>query len=288
MTPSSDDAERRRLAEQLRSWAAGSDFVQRVRSAWPDLEVDLDDFFAHVVERVTATRAGDGEPAAWERLHLEDLYLAYACACGKPQALQAFEREVRPELAAALHSLKVPAERHDDLRQELWQKLCVSGERPKILEYSGRGALRYWFRVTAMRLLIDDRRRRLPEERRSADRDLTDLAGPAADPEIEYLKQLYSREFQDAFRGAVQALSPSVRNTLRCYYLERMTIDQIALAFGVHRATAARRVVRAREELLAETRRRLSEQLSLDTAELDSILRLIASRLHVTLSGLLE
>jgi hypothetical protein len=40
----------------------------------------------------------------------------------------------------------------------------------------------------------------------------------------------------------VSALSVEDRNALRSYYAERMTIDAMAVAFGIHRATATRRV----------------------------------------------
>ena len=66
-----------------------------------------------------------------------------------------------------------------------------------------------------------------------------------------------------------------------------MTIDEIAAAFGIHRATAARRVTSARDKLLADTRRRLLEKLSLESRELDSIFRLIESRLHISMGRLL-
>ena len=74
---------------------------------------------------------------------------------------------------------------------------------------------------------------------------------------------------------------------LRCSYAQRMTIDQIAAAFGIHRATAARRVNSARDNLLRETRRRLSEQLALSSRDLDSVFRLIESRLDISVGRLL-
>jgi RNA polymerase sigma-70 factor (ECF subfamily) len=263
------------------------DIVARIGSAWPQIECDLDPFFAHLAERLTAVAASEGGFPG-ERLCVEDLFLAWACTTGHEQALRAFENEVRPELLAALHSLRVPAERRDDVQQELWHKLYLSGERPKLLEYSGRGKLRFWFRVTAMRLLIDERRKKSPEDRAAPEWSLAEVSSPAADPEIEYLKRLYAHEFDRAFEEAVAGLDPATRTVLRNYYCQRLTIDEIAAAYGIHRATAARRVARAREDLLSDTRRRLTERLQVPTGELDSILRLIESRLNVTLDRLLE
>jgi hypothetical protein len=43
----------------------------------------------------------------------------------------------------------------------------------------------------------------------------------------------------------------------------------------------------ARERLLAETRRRLSEKLALKSRDLDSMFRLIESRLHLSVGRML-
>jgi RNA polymerase sigma-70 factor (ECF subfamily) len=269
------------------------DLATRVVAVQSNLggERDLDGFFAHLALRLPTeeTREGDRTVTApaLEHVCVEDLYLAYCCASGEARALKVFEQEVGRELEIALARLRVPAEHHDDVRQELYQKL-FTGERPKILEYSGRGKLRYWFGVAAMRALIDERRRKRPDDTRMDDRHETELVAPTADPEIEHLKRLYSHEFNTAFEEAIGALDAGARNILRSYYRFQMTIDQIASAYGIHRATAARRVQRAREALLADTRRILAERLHLETAELISILKLIESRLDVSLNRLLE
>ncbi|MBN1606671.1 MAG: transcriptional regulator, partial [Polyangiaceae bacterium] len=71
------------------------------------------------------------------------------------------------------------------------------------------------------------------------------------------------------------------------YYSAGLTIDEIAAAFGIHRATAARRVARARSALLAATRRELGERLRMSTAALKSVMRLIQSQLHASVRRLL-
>lgn len=269
--------------------ALATELADRARSAQSSLgsSAPLKEFFDHIASRIAAD--GPANPAHEQLLQLcvEDLYLAFACAAGEPRALRAFEQLVGRELDIALARLRVPASRHEDVRQELYQKL-FTGDHPRILEYSGRGRLRYWFGVMAMRALIDDRRRQRPDDAQRAEQPDADLMAPAADPEIEHLKRLYSHEFKTAFEQAIFALSPEARNVLRSYYRFEMTVDQIASAYGIHRATAARRVQRAREELLADTRRILAERLQLQSDELKSILKLIESRLHVSLHRLLD
>jgi RNA polymerase sigma-70 factor, ECF subfamily len=263
------------------AWSAlTEELARRALASWPDLEVDLGAFFQHVASCLPA----DARELAVAQLCVEDLYLAYACAQNDERALAGFEREVWGELKAALSKLRVPAGDHDDVRQELWEKLFVGTSSPKILDYAGRGRLRSWFRVTATRALLDRRR---GQAGTTTEEPGEDLASAEADPELEYLKRVYDHEFKLSFEQAILALSPEDRNTLRSYYSQQMSIDEIATAFGIHRATAARRVNRARDALLSDTRRRMSEKLRLNSKELKSVLGLVESRLHASVRRLL-
>ena len=86
------------------------------------------------------------------------LYLAFACTQDDTRALRAFERELEGELRAAFAKLRIEPARRDDARQQLWEKLFVGAPRPRILDYSGRGRLKFWFRVTVLRALLDELR----------------------------------------------------------------------------------------------------------------------------------
>jgi RNA polymerase sigma-70 factor (ECF subfamily) len=263
--------------------ALNRQIAERVQAAWPKLRVDPVQFAAFV-----ASKLPDGMTAAeLDGLAVEDLYLAFGCSVGDRAALDAFEREMRRDLTAAFNKMNLSGARRDDARQQLWEKLFVGPPRPRILEYSGRGKLRFWFRVTALRALLDDVR---AEKRRVEVLDDDIVLGTAAggaDPEIEHLKKVYRNEVSAAFADSVGALDPEDRNVLRSYYAREMTVDQIAAAFGIHRATAARRVTSARERLLGDTRRRLTEKLALKSRELDSVFHLIESRLHLSVGRLL-
>jgi len=269
--------------------ATVAEMARRARTAWPDLRVDLAAFFAHVGTHWPdgGTRTAASVAAGLAGLEVEDLYLAFACTQDDTRALRAFERELEGELRAAFAKLRIEPARRDDARQQLWEKLFVGAPRPRILDYSGRSRLKFWFRVTVLRALLDDVR----SQKRSRERPDEDLLLGAAssepNPEIEHLKRLYRKQFNTAFEEAVNALRPEDRNVLRCSYAQRMTIDEIAAAFGIHRATAARRVNSARDNLLGETRRLLSQQLALSSRDLDSMFRLIESRLDISVGRLL-
>lgn len=94
---------------------------------------------------------------------------------------------------------------------------------------------------------------------------------------------MYRDEFKRAFHAAVEALDDRERLLLRQHALDGLSIDQLAALHGVHRATAARQVQAARQSVLAATQRELIRRLRLARGELASVMRLIASRLDVTL-----
>ena len=86
----------------------------------------------------------------------------------------------------------------------------------------------------------------------------------------------------------LRELAPEQRNVLRMSLVEGLSVDELAPVFGVHRATAARLLQRARDAVSEGTKRRLTERLSLETSELESILRLVRSQLDLSISRHLE
>ena len=116
------------------------------REQWPEIDVPEDDFASYVLERVEDSHASP----SWS-----DLYLACACARRDPQALRAFDAVLFPQIEPALARVARSVS-SDEVRQILRDKLFVAepGKRPKIADYSGRGALRTWLRITAMRVAL--------------------------------------------------------------------------------------------------------------------------------------
>jgi len=261
----------------------------RALSAWPQFDLDLEPFVRRVLCLLdTSAPASD----SLNKLVLEDLYLAYACSNGNDDALKAFNQECQAELRAVAQKLKISGNDLDDARQIVWDKLFLEApdHSKKILEYRGTGKLRHWFRVLAARTMLDELRR----TRRSGKQELLvrDSAlwntAPSVDPELSNMRHNYKGSFRAAFEGAVYSLGPGERNILRCHYLMEMSTEQLAQAFGIHKATAARHVARARERLLRFTRERLKTQLCADSEELDSVMRLFDGELSVSLSRLLK
>lgn len=210
--------------------------------------------------------------------------LAQSCARGNAAAIAEVEKRVEADLVVAARRVASRGLDVDDLRQELHERMFVAREgRPRIAEYTGRGSLRAWLRVSIARLVVDHARK-LSGHEPTHDGVTTELMERADDPESRYLKTHYRRELARAFEAAFRSLSAEQRNLLRHRYVERLGIDVLARMRGVHRATAARRIRDAEEALHRETRARLEAELRVSPVELTSIMRLIQSQMHVSVA----
>ncbi len=219
-----------------------------------------------------------------ERDHAEELALAAACARGERTALADFDARFGREVEASLRRMRLLAATVDDARQRVYQHLFVAppGGRARIADYQGRGDLRSWLKVVTVRCALN-----LLRERDSAVLDekiLSLVSAPGDDPELELMKRAYREEFRAAFADALAALPTRERAVLRQLVVDGSSLEEIGVLHGVHRTTAMRWVEQAQATLLTQTRKRLLARLRVDADELDSILRLVQSRLSVTLT----
>lgn len=221
---------------------------------------------------------------AAESPYLEDVVLAFACAEQCPRALQHFERRYGDEFAGALSRLALDRFEIDEVAQIVREKLFVHHPEvpPKILDYAGRGSFAGWLRAVILRVGIDRKRSQIKQREQPEDVEpLVDLAVATEDLELESLRAKYNDSFRDAVRDALRALSVDERNTLRLNVVEGLNIEQIGTLYGVHRATVARWIARAKEAIATNTRRLLSERLDLPGSDVDSLVRLFQSHLDV-------
>jgi RNA polymerase sigma-70 factor (ECF subfamily) len=177
----------------------------------------------------------------------------------------------------------------DEVRQTVRQRLLVGteGGGPRLLEYAGRGPLAAWVRITLVRTGLSLRRQQNRQQRQLSDLQDSALA-TAGDPELDYLRSRYRAEFEQAFRDACARLPERERAVLRLAVIDGLSVDRIGLVYGVHRATAARWLIRARTLLFEETRRLLTAALGLSPSEFGSLARLVHSQLDVQISVLLR
>jgi RNA polymerase sigma-70 factor, ECF subfamily len=99
---------------------------------------------------------------------------------------------------------------------------------------------------------------------------------------LDQMKAEYRTEFATSLREAIAELTAEDRTLLRQQIVDGLSIDALGAAYGVHRATAARWINRARGALVAATRTRLAARLAVSVEEIDSVIRLVQSRLDAS------
>lgn len=261
--------------------------VAEGRAAWPDLAVDAAAVVAFIGRQITSTELAE---AALDGLRPADLYLATACALKLTAALAAFDRDYIREVDIALARMRMPPERVADVKQLVRQRLFVGGgtagaptSAGKISEYGGRGDLRRWVRSVAVRTCLNELRKGKREILVDDDHLIAQHAVPGDDPEVEYMKKTYATQFKAAFAESLAGLGPREQTLLRYHHVDGLNIDEIGAIYRVHRVTAFRWLEKAKELLVRGTLDILRGRLKLPASELDSVLRMIRSQIHLSI-----
>ena len=137
-----------------------------------------------------------------------------------------------------------------------------------------------------MRTALSLRRKRV-DEPHTGDQLLATVPQSGADPEILHLRAQYAAEFEAAFHDTIRTLDARDRNLLHLHFIDGLTTDQIGLTYGVHGATAARWIGRARQTLFDGTKKVLADRLRLTHSEFHSLMGLLLSQLDVSIRHLL-
>ena len=252
-----------------------SELFRAATAVWPDIAVSEADYDAFVSERC---EAGVSDDIA------ADLLLVCGCLAGDPAAVRAFDADYVALVPQWVARVVKDASAHDEVRQRLRERLLVArGQRPpKLADYTGKGRLKGWLRVVSVRLALDLQTAAKPYT------DIDEVELPQIDdPELRYLQDRYRDDFKRAFETALEGLPERERTVLRLHLVDGLGIDAIAPIYDVHRATAARWLTSAREQLFTDTRRVLKERLGVSHSEFQSIVRLVQSQLDVSIRRLL-
>ena len=263
--------------------AALQDVVGAAQRAWPTFRIPFDVFAAYVRERLPAD-----VPAivGLRRMHVPDLYLACACGHGDAEAIAAFDKRCLGHLDRALGKMGIDRDVIAEVKQIIRSQVLVGDRaRAEIVDFCGRGDLRGWIRVMAVRHAFRHNSRARREMAVENDELIQRMVAPE-NPELDYAKGFYRQQFKRAFEDALQALPDREQTLLRQHYIDGSTLEELATLYRVHRSTAARLLSRARTMVLEATRDRLISQLEVPSQDLDSILRMIWSQIEITLRGL--
>jgi len=244
----------------------------------PTLAARAPECEAHVA---TAVAAGA------ELAHAADLVLAWAASTGDRTAVARLEHTIGGELAAAARKIDPAPTFVDEIRQAALVRLLV-GEPPappRIATYRGTGPLRGWAALAALRLALNTKRARTPA---TATADvLGDLIDREPDPELRTMKSLYRAEFSAALTSSLAALPDRQRALLRLRFVERLELAQIGKLYNIHESTASRWLAAATEAVATDARKRLIAKLAIGASSADSIARMVASSLDLSIARLL-
>lgn len=193
-------------------------------------------------------------------LHLEDLALAQACACGLETAWEYFVETYRPYLRAAAGAIlraNSGAVEAQELADSLFAELYgladgKTGERSLFRYFHGRSSLKTWLRAVMAQRHIDAVR--MAKKFESLDepdgdgrvREMEDkVVLPVGDPHRERFVKL----FQAALAAALEKMEARDRERLRLYYVEEKTLAEIGKKLGEHESSVSRNLDRIRREM---------------------------------------
>jgi RNA polymerase sigma-70 factor, ECF subfamily len=207
-------------------------------------------------------------------LHLEDMALVCALQKGSGPAWEEFVERYRPILRGAARAMVGAAgeararELADSLFAELYGLEGAGGTRGRaLLDYfHGRSKLATWLRTVLAQRHVDALRAGKRTESLDDDESPVDqgsIRQPASskadaserdDPDrTRLLPQL-----RQAMAAALAALEPGQRLLLSLYYVQELTLAQVARLRGVHEATISRQMDGIRQEIRETIRRTLA------------------------------
>ncbi|MBL8950274.1 MAG: sigma-70 family RNA polymerase sigma factor [Myxococcaceae bacterium] len=246
--------------------------LEHAKSQWPRLKVSRAAFRAHL--------AASGPKAL---PHAGDLYLAFACAANDAAAARELTARVEREVPAAVRHFGQGSAFAEDVSQQLLGKLLAE---KKIQTYAGRGPLAAWLRAAAVRTAINAVESQ--KSQASLDSNIMAPARSNADVDLAVMRKKYGATLKVAVEAALKELQTDDRNVLRFYFVDGLTVEEIARIRGAHKSTVSRLITRIRKELLAQVKGDLTAKMNARPDELSSVLRAVVSQLDVSLERALR
>jgi RNA polymerase sigma-70 factor (ECF subfamily) len=221
-------------------------------------------------------------------LQVADLYFVCACLLDHAGALDHLEKAHLASIPEFVRHLDPSPSFADEVAQVVRSKLLVAepGAEAKLQRYTGKGSLRGWLAVVAQRAALD----LLRQQNRNQSLDegaLERHLSQGLDPEMELTRRRLEGDFGEALRAALGQLATRERTVLRLAVVAGFSLSRIATIYRVNTSTVSRWLARARADLLASLGASLQERHRLDPADLESVVRLLRSRVDVSLAGLL-
>ena len=196
-----------------------------------------------------------------------DLALSKAAVAGDAEAIAKLEAGAFAQARAHLAARKFAPWIVEEAIQQARIALLVEGG---LARYSGTGALAAYVRVVATRFAL----KATPTHGDDTIADQLDDATPT--PELATLKATYGTLVREAVLEAWRALPAHDRFVLSLELHGRMSIQNIAALYNIHKVSAARKLSKSRDVLLGAVRSRLRDRMGTSLETVDSVLRLIS------------
>lgn len=250
-----------------RELSDGHAMFERGRLAHPKLSPDLDACRKLWDELLESGAVAEARAA--------DAFLACAALAQDERAAKAIRARIE-SAAQRLRGVDV-----DDIAQRCWLRLFAA--EPRVLRYLGHGDLDGLLRVTTRRLALNADR---DAPKNESLEQVIHAQDSAAVAESTLATAQYAAAFKAGVEQAISHLSDEDRLLLKLHLVDTLGIDKLAGLLGVHRATVARRIERARERVAQDVRTSLRESLGEAGVE-DSHLRRVRSQIDLSLSRIL-
>ncbi len=209
-------------------------------------------------------------------------YLVLGCLHGRPGAARTLEREYVAPLAPRVRRVCRSADVADEALQVVREKLLLPPA-PRLARYENRGQLGAWLAIVALRTGLDVARRAQHGALPLTDLD-EELVTHALSPESQFATVQLDAALRQALRQALLRLPEQQRFALKMQLVGGWSIDQIGRALSTHRATAARWLVAARQQVEQDVREALVHGLGLSPSDVERALGEMRSRMDLRMS----
>ncbi len=261
-----------------------AELLRTARAEQPSVPLSDGDVAAFV-KHLGRSLPDDSDVLTWlNGLFIGDFLLCWAATQGNEAALKIL---VDDHVTPACRVTAGSTDRVEELVTDVASHLFVrSGKAPpRIAVFTGRGQLGPWLRMVAKRRAIELHR---GERRRPAQEEYARRTMKVIDPELDFLKFRYARQFNEALEEVLSALPAEDANLLNLTSVEQVSSKAVAQMRNVSSRTIQRRLTSIRDEVYSQLRRRMRERLDASPDEVESLLGLVRSQLGVTLRRVLS
>ncbi len=208
-------------------------------------------------------------------LHVRDLALALGCIAAREDAWRALEAGHRAAVERFAMATVRDSVRAQELVDSLWGDLFATARagadaRSPLDQYYGRSSLAAWLRAVVARREVDLWRtqRRAQSLIESAAREAAVSSNGVHEPE-DPERHRYLEILGTALAAVIGQLDARDRLRLSAYYVQRLSLAEVAVLLGEHESTVSRNLARVRIGIRREIERSLRREHGLSDDQIE-------------------